>query len=164
MLNLAQFGYSPPSNEEIRAFVGNNSEYYVSDFAKFRVAGTDHFTLTWNWSAFGFTFIWMLYRKMYWQAVVTFLMFCTPVVNILMHIGIGCISNYLYFKHTQGKILETRQRVAPQNLYQVLQQVGGVHRWAITIGIVVAVILILLFSFLFASISTLIINTNGIRH
>jgi len=157
MLNPAPFE-SPVFNDEIRAFVGGNSEYYLRNFAKFRVTGTDKFALTWNWSAFGFTFIWMLYRKMYWQALITFAIFCTPGVNILLHILVGCASNYLYFRHVQSKVLEARQRISPENLYPTLQQSGGVHRWAITVGILVGVLLVLLVSFFFASISTFIIN------
>jgi hypothetical protein len=156
MLNSATFGYAAESvdDEEVRAFVGNNSEYYVSNFRKFTVTGTERFVPTWNWSAFGFTFVWMLYRKMYALAAVTFVIFCIPGVNILLHIVTGMVANYLYYKHAQSKISEARQRLSPQTLYPALHQIGGVHSWAITVGIVAAVILVLTFSFLFAMIST----------
>ena len=150
--------FSPVSDDEIRAFVGNNSEYYVANFAKFMVGGIDNFTLTWNWSAFGFTFVWMLYRKMYWQAAVTFVIFCTPGVNLLLHVLVGCAGNYLYFKHAKSKILEVRRHSSAQSLYPSLHQIGGVHSWAITVGIVVALFLIVLFSWFFATISTMMMH------
>jgi hypothetical protein len=154
MLNSPPFGYTAGSmdDEEVRAFVGNNSEYYIREFRKFTVTGTEAFTPTWNWSAFCAPFVWMLYRKMYALAVVTFLIFCAPGLNIILHIVTGIVTNYLYYKHAQSKISEAKQRLSPQTLYPVLHQIGGVHSWAITVGIVVMVILVLTFSFLFAGI------------
>ena len=150
------FGFAVGSTtpEEIRAFVGKNSEYYIHGFDKFAVAGSEQFTPTWNWSAFGFGFVWMLYRKMYWQSAITFLIFCVPGVNLLLHIGVGIISNYLYYRHVAGKISEAKRTTSPQTLYPVLHQIGGVHNWAITVGIIAAVIMIVIMSFIFAIIST----------
>jgi hypothetical protein len=160
MLNSSSFGYTaePVEDQEVRAFVGKNSEYYLSAFRKFTVTGTENFTPTWNWSAFGFTFVWMLYRKMYLLSAITFLIFCVPGVNILLHIGVGIISNYLYYRHVMGKISDAKRTTTPQALFPVLQQVGGVHNWAITVGIVAGVILVLTLSFLFATISTLMLG------
>ena len=65
MLNSTPFGYTVGSidDEEVRAFVGKNSEYYISKFRKFTVTGIEAFTPTWNWSAFCAPFVWMLYRS-----------------------------------------------------------------------------------------------------
>jgi hypothetical protein len=145
-------------DEEIRAFVGNNADYYIRNFNKFTATGIETFTPTWNWSACGAPFVWMLYRKMYALAAVTFIIFCIPGVNIILHIVTGMVANYLYYKHAQTKISEARQRLSPQTLYPALHQVGGVHSWAITVGIVAAVILVLTLSFLFAMISTLMVR------
>ena len=160
MLNAAPFGSATGAvdNDEIRAFAGNNSEYYVRNFAKFTMTGTDTFTPTWNWSAFGFTFIWMLYRKMYLEAAVTFIIFCMPGVNIILHIVVGCGANYLYYKQAKAKISEARRVSSPQNFYPVLQQTGGVHDWAITVGIAFGVILVVTLSFFFAAISTFMLG------
>jgi len=160
MLGSAPFGYAtdPINNEEIRAFVGNNSEYYVSNFDKFTKTGTDTFTPTWNWSAFGFTFIWMLYRKMYFLSAITFVIFCLPGVNIILHIVTGMVANYLYYKHAQSKISEAKQSHSPQTLYPALHEIGGVHSWAITVGIAVGVIMVLVLSFFFAAISTFMLG------
>ena len=160
LLGPAPCGYATESisHEEFRAFVGNNSQYYLRNFVKFTLTGTDTFTPTWNWSAFGCTFIWMLYRKMYVQAAVTFVIFCLPGVNIILHIVAGAFGNYLYYKHAKEKILETRPHLAPQDCYPALRQIGGVHSWAITVGIAVGVILVLTFSLFFAAISTFMLG------
>jgi hypothetical protein len=160
MLNAApgESATTAIGHDEIRAFVGNNSEYYVRNFAKFTAAGTDNFAMTWNWSACCFTFIWMLYRKMYLQAAVTFVIFCLPGVNILLHIVTGVVGNYLYYKHVKDKILEIRPLQPPQGLFPVLQQIGGVHSWAITVGVVIGAIIGLLLMFFFTTICAFIVG------
>ena len=160
MLNPDTFEYGTTaiSTDEIRAFAGNNSEYYAHNFNKFTATGTEYFVPTWNWSACGFTFTWMLYRKMYLQAAVTFFIFCIPGVNILLHIVAGSVGNYLYYKHARDKILETRPGLSPQGTLAALQQVGGVHGWAITVGIVFGVLLVIIFSLFFAAISSFLVG------
>jgi hypothetical protein len=95
---------------------------------------------------------------MYALAAVTFVIFCVPGLNILLHIVTGMLANYLYYKHAQSKISEARQRLSPQNLYPVLHQIGSVNSWAIAVGIVVMVILVVMLSIFFAVISTFFIH------
>ena len=160
MLSPAHFGYQAETldTEEVRAFVGPNSDYYLRSFGRFTATGIETFTPTWNWSAFGFTFIWMLYRKMYLQSALTFLLFCLPGVNILLHLATGMAGNYLYFRHVATKITEAGRDGSPRTLYPALHRTGGVHSWAITVGIAAAVIAILTLSFFFATLSTLMLR------
>ena len=139
------------SSDEIRAFIGDNAHYYIQCFSRFTLSGSEKFCVTWNWSCFGFTFLWMLYRKMYALAVVTFVIFCIPGVNILLHIGIGMIGNYLYYRHVKGKIIEIRAAQSDQNFYPVLEETGGVNRWVITIGVITGIIMALLFAMFFTT-------------
>lgn len=139
------------SSDEIRAFIGDNAHYYIQCFSRFTMSGSEKFCVTWNWSCFGFTFLWMLYRKMYALAVVTFVVFCIPGVNILLHIGIGMIGNYLYYRHVKGKIIEIRASQSDQNFYPVLEETGGVNRWVITIGVIIGIIMALLFALFFTT-------------
>lgn len=147
------------TTDEIRAFVGTNAHYYIQNFSKFTQSGTEKFCLTWNWSTCGFTFIWMLYRKMYVQALFTFVVFCIPGINILLHIFVGVVGNYLYYRHVKEKILEIRAIQSPQGIFPVLQETGGVHQWVITAGVVISVILALLIFFFFAAITAFIGNS-----
>ena len=148
------------ATEDIRTFVGPNACYYLQKFSKYTRTGTEKFCLTWNWSCFGFTFIWMLYRKMYVLSLITFVVFCIPGVNFFMHIVAGVIGNYLYYRHAKDKITEIRATTTPENINSVLQDVGGVHRWAILVAIIVGIILTLLFAIFFASITATIGNHN----
>ena len=139
------------SSDEIRAFVGGNAHYYIQCFSKFTMTGREKFTVTWNWSCFGFTFIWFLYRKMYALAALTFVVFCIPGINILLHIGVGMIGNYLYYRHVKGNIIEIRTRQLQQNYFPVLQELGGVNTWVISLGVIICIIMAILFAMFFST-------------
>ncbi|MBC8019429.1 MAG: DUF2628 domain-containing protein [Verrucomicrobia bacterium] len=156
MLNLEpSYGVNTDSitTDEIRSFVGTNAHYYIQTFSKFTQSGTEKFCLTWNWSTCGFTFIWMLYRKMYVQALFTFVVFCIPGINILLHIFAGVVGNYLYYRHVKEKILEIRATQPSQGIFPVLQEVGGVNKWVISVAVIISVILALFIFFFFAAIT-----------
>jgi len=150
------------TTEEIQAFLGTNSHYYLRQFSKFKQMGVEKFAPTWNWSCFGFTWLWFLYRKMYLNALITFVVFCVPGVNIILHIVAGVVGNYLYHTHIKEKILEIR-RIHPtaQNRAAILQEVGGVHKWVITVGVVMTIVSLLLFFLFFAAITASIGKFSG---
>jgi hypothetical protein len=148
--------------DEIRAFVGSNSHYYTQNFSRFTMTGRERFCASWNWSCFGFTFIWMLYRKMYLQSLITFVVFCIPGLNIILHIAAGLMGNYLFYSHAKEKILEVRATQSPQNYVPVLQELGGVNQWVIQLGVVFGAILLLLIFFFFATITAFMGHVIGI--
>jgi hypothetical protein len=137
--------------DEIRAFVGTNAYYYIQNFSRFTIMGREKFCVTWNWNCFGFTFLWMLYRKMYALALVTFIVFCIPGVNLLLHIGAGMIGNYLYYRHVKAKIIEIRSTRLPHNFLPLLQEIGGVNSWVITTGVIFGIILTILIAIFFST-------------
>lgn len=139
------------ATDEMRTFLGTNAHYYMQQFSKFTRMGTEKFTITWNWSCFGFTFIWFLYRKMYIQSLITFVIFCIPGVNIILHIVAGIVGNYLYYRHVNEKIFEIKSVPSSKNIKSLLQEVGGVHKWVITLGIVIGIIVTVLFALFFST-------------
>jgi hypothetical protein len=154
MLNLEPFNTISIDNitaDEIRAFVGTNAYYYIQNFSKFTMIGREKFCVTWNWSCFGFTFLWMLYRKMYALALVTFIVFCIPGLNVLLHVGAGMLGNYLYYRHVKAKIIEIRSTQSPQNFIALLQEMGGIHKWVVTAGIIISIIMAILFALFFST-------------
>ena len=151
------------SSDEIRAFVGSNSPYYIQKFAHFTILGREKFCITWNWSCFGFTFIWMLYRKMYLFALLTFLAFCIPGLNILLHIGAGMVGNFLYYRHTKAKIIEVRSTQYPQNIDAVLQEIGGVNKWITLVGIVIGILMLIFFGAFFTTMIASMGPLTGVR-
>lgn len=139
------------STDEIRTYVGNNSYYYLQQFSKFTQTGREKFCITWNWSCCGFTFFWFLYRKMYILALVTFVVFCIPGVNIILHILVGMIGNYLYYRHVKENIEKIKTMTPQQNINFALQEEGGVHKWVVAVGIVFIVILTILLAAFFST-------------
>jgi hypothetical protein len=137
--------------DEIRAFVGDNAHYYIQKFSKYTLMGREKFCVTWNWSCFGFTFLWMLYRKMYVLALITFVIFFVPGFNIILHIIAGIAGNYLYYRHVKKNIFEIRAAHTPQNSVQIFQEVGGVHKWVVWIGAIFGIILAVLFALFFST-------------
>jgi hypothetical protein len=151
------------TTDEYRAFIGTNSYYYIQQFSRFTTTGVEQFAPTWNWSCFGFTWLWFLYRKMYVQSLITFVIFCVPAVNIILHIIAGVVGNYLYYRHVKEKILEVRAvQHSPSDMNSVLQEVGGVNKWVITAGIIISIISMLLFIFFFAAITSNIGRFSGV--
>jgi len=150
------------TTEEIQAFLGTNSYYYCQQFSKFTRTGVEKFAPTWNWACFGFTFLWMLYRKMYLASLLTFVIFCVPGVNVILHIIAGLVGNYLYYRHAKDKIAEVRALHSAEQSLQLLQEVGGVNRWVITWGVVVMILLTVLFILFFATITASVSKFSGI--
>lgn len=153
------------TTDDIRTFVGTNSYYYIQNFSKFTITGREKFCVTWNWSCFCFTFLWMLYRKMYFLSLITFVVFCLPGINILLHIGAGIVGNYFYYKHVKQKIHEIKVSQSSQNYIPVLQEVGGVNRWVITFGIILGIFILILIAVFFSTIIATIshtVHTSGI--
>lgn len=146
------------SVDEMRAFVGSNADYYLRAFSKYYRTGVEKFVPTWNWSCAGFTFLWFLYRKMYMLSLITFIVFCLPGINVLLHIFVGVVGNYLYYRHARQNVLEIRVTQSSQNYIPALQETGGVNRWVITAGLILGIILVLLFIMFFATITAFIVN------
>lgn len=153
MLNLdtTSFNSDNITTDEILTFVGTNSSYYIQKFSMFTISGREKFIVTWNWSCFGFTFIWFLYRKMYALAVISFVVFCIPGINFILHIMVGAVGNYLYYRHVKVKILEIRATQSPQNYAPVLEERGGVNKWVISFGVVICIIMAILFALFFST-------------
>lgn len=59
------------TDEEFAHFLGQNADYYIPKFRKFSNEG---FSVTWNWSAFFFEFVWVAYRKMYLWALAVWIL------------------------------------------------------------------------------------------
>ncbi len=70
------------NEEDFIAFVGSNAPKYLEKFKKFRIGGVDNFVATWHWPAFLAGFWWMLYRKLYLWALVSFIGMLYPVCQL----------------------------------------------------------------------------------
>ncbi|MGE5248457.1 MAG: hypothetical protein ACM3L8_08940 [Verrucomicrobiota bacterium] len=148
----------PPSDEELKAYVGPNADGYVASFERFRRAGETRFAFSWNWMACLWGVWWYLYRKMYlWAAIdfaVSVLFGWTLFVPILWSMARAATGDYLYFRQAVRKIRELRPPPgvgAPaadvEHLARLARE-GGVHRWILWAAIA-GTILLLILAFLF---------------
>lgn len=135
----------PVNEDDFIAFIGNNADYYVHQFKKFDAGGRDVFSVTWNWAAFWGGFGWMLYRKMYMWAIISFALMLMPYLGLAAWIAFGVVGNYLYYQHAKTKILEIKTLHPTSENSVVLSQIGGVHRWLPIAAAIFTILIFLLF-------------------
>lgn len=140
---------SPPKlqieEQDFIAFAVNNAGYYLHEFRKFKIAGKDAFSATWNWAAFLGGFGWMLYRKMYMWAIIAFVLFLIPYLGLAAGIAFGAVANYLYYEHAKKKILDIRTIHPSGDISVILSHIGGVNKWVPTAATILTILLLLLF-------------------
>jgi hypothetical protein len=61
------------------------------------------------------------------------------------------IGNYLYYRHVKTKIIEIRSTQLPENYFPVLQEMGGVHTWVVTVSIIISILMAILFAVFFST-------------
>ena len=137
-----------PNNpdEFYKAIVGpKNQDYYLSQFSRFDSNGK--VSVSWHWPAFFVTFYWFLYRKMWLNALIYFLLPYLVMIPLGIAgavagnsadtiIGIGYVlfliaifllppmyANALYYKHCKKKITEAS--MSSQDLQRRLGELSG---------------------------------------
>lgn len=118
------------TDSEFTVFVGTNTDKYITKFRKFYVGMNDQFKISWNWPAFLFPFFWMLYRKLYYWALLAFVLILIPFVGPVAMIVFGITGNYIYYRHAKKNILESKIKASD------IQIAGGVNGRAPTIALI----------------------------
>ncbi len=131
------------SEAEWRAYLGKNADYYLGQFPRFRVGGTQAFAATWNWSAFLATFWWFLYRKQYLFFALGLVGMFMPYVKWLVWIACGIAGNYLYYIEARRHIVAFKLGNPGRDVTNMLAQVGGVHAWVPPVAVVASVAIFL---------------------
>ncbi|GAB4241826.1 MAG: hypothetical protein OHK0028_20420 [Deltaproteobacteria bacterium] len=150
---------TPPSAEELTAYIGPKADVYLPRFERFARTGAPRFEWSWNWPAALAGMWWYLYRKMYAWALVDFavsaLLGWTFFVPLLWSAARAATGNYLYFRQADRKIREMRPASAaggvptadPAHLAKLSAE-GGVHAWVPRVA-VAAILLFFLLGALF---------------
>lgn len=114
-----------------------NKEYYVEKFSKIKSTGK---TSAWNWPAFLFTPIWLLYRKMYAYGAgilggLILLNFILPALMVIAEIAcsviFGIIGNNLYLQELEKKVAQVKFLQEPLRSQFILKNKGENLLWAI---------------------------------
>lgn len=144
--------------EQYHAVIGSNQQHYLKKFMEFDGEGKG--TLSWHWPAFLLTTYWLLYRKMWRNALLYGVLpygllmmligilhgfysidpFTTGLLFLGTMLGLGIVpalyADALYYKHCQQVITHARQHTShPHRLYGVLSTQGGTSKRLILIFI-----------------------------
>ncbi len=127
----------------LEAFIGKpeKTEYYRNTFAKYSVNGVDRIMWNWNyWAAFGGIFF-FLYRKLYIEAGVIFLINLAAastlsiigwtIIGILMG-GYG--SYFVYKRYNKVKLNIENSTADETKRIGAMRVYGGVNQWVIWAG------------------------------
>lgn len=121
-------------------YVWKNTDYYISQFKKFRNHDGDRFTITWNWPAFFIPEFWMLYRKLYsWAIVALILKFTLPLFSNIVW---GATANYIYFNKASKEVrrINSIWEDDTSSIVLALSMLGGVNEGLIKVGIAAGII------------------------
>lgn len=130
-------------SEAIKAYIGTpkSEEYYQKAFAKYSVAGVDQFAWNWSWWALGGGMFYLLYRKLYLEALGYFVLFMVigafPFASLLLWIASGGVLPYFVYKRYKKIKTQVEANLhSPQEQLAALEELGGVNRWAIWVAVV----------------------------
>jgi len=135
-------------SQAIEAYIDTEKteQFYKDAFSKYSATGVDQFQWHWSWWAmFGGVF-YLLYRKLYLEALVYFILFAAvgamPMISLLLWIAGGGILPYFIYKRYQKTKAQVEQNLSgTQEQLDALSTVGGVNQWAILVGVALHVIM-----------------------
>lgn len=114
-----------------QAYAGPRGEWYADKFKMFSRKGLTSFVPSWNWGAFLFGIVWLIYRKMYGLALLFFGISAAGIVipggSLAISFFFGVFANFLYFLHVKKKvdtIISASDHIDPN---QALEATGGVN-------------------------------------
>ncbi len=130
------------NTEEVEAYIGTPKTFpfYMEAFEKYSEAGVDQFRWHWSWWAFGGGLFYLLYRKLYIEAVAYFLVFALlsplPLVSLILWIASGGVMPYFVYKRYKKMKAEVEQNISdPHERLEAMRKLGGVNKWAIWLGV-----------------------------
>ena len=83
-----QYQPSQYDTPQVRALIGNNADYYIRKFTEMERTKSN---ASWNWPAFLFNWIWMLYRGMSNNPMTWIMLAINVLATILIYVGIGLV-------------------------------------------------------------------------
>ena len=99
------------TQDELSLFLEKNQSYYLEKFNLIEKTGDKK---AWNWCSFLIGVYWMLYRKMYVQAIIyiiaNLILGCIPFIgwalSLALCVGLGIFGNSLYLDHIKKTFTE----------------------------------------------------------
>lgn len=138
---------------DVNDFILKNVSYYNEKFNQIEKTGNK---ITWNWPAFFFNNVWFLYRKMYVQFAILFLVSLflgyIPVLGMVIKIGLpiacGMYGNWAYLNHI-NKNLNEINALGHESKDMLIAKRGGTNIIIPLIFVAVISIFLIIFTFFF---------------
>lgn len=123
------------NTDEMNLFIYKNTEYYNEKFNQITKTGSKR---TWNWSAFFLPTSWLLYRKMYVQFGIMFLIFVVvngilsslPWGGGILSLGVNIVfamyANSLYLDYIQKKLSKI-DSMGYESKESIIRKKGGTN-------------------------------------
>ncbi|SHJ94769.1 Protein of unknown function [Clostridium cavendishii DSM 21758] len=147
------------TNEEYSLFVVENSKFYNEKFELF----DNGKKLSWNWATFFLGGLWFIYRKLY-AVGISLVLIGTLIDNLMskhlsspiyffiwlaIDILITVFGNYIYYQHTNKKIVEVKNMgLSEEETKLKLSKVGGTSP-ILPIALIVIIFMIDIITFLY---------------
>ncbi len=132
----------------IEAYINKDkvTEFYQKGFAKYSAAGVDQFAWHWSWWAMFGGMFYLLYRKLYMEALIFFVLFAVigmiPFAGLVAWIASGGVLPYLVYKRYKKVKAQVEMNFAEEDeQFNALREVGGFNQWAIWLGVALHVMM-----------------------
>lgn len=127
-------------DDMLQAFIQKSDKvaYYQNALKKMTVTGQVNFRWHWSWWAFIGTWLFLLYRKAYLPALISFaIALIIPFAWILFMIVMGGIAPYFVIKRytTLKNEIELRYNDSQKRI-EAMQEVGGFHTWVVWVAVI----------------------------
>ena len=132
-------------NQMIEAFVNKPDKtfWYQNAFSQYQINGIDNMAWKWSWWAFFSGPLYLLYRKVYLEAlvllVVETLASFIPFVGLIVAIATGGYAPYLVYKKYKSQKQEIERTITDtQKRLETMRVLGGYNTWVIWVYALIA--------------------------
>lgn len=117
-------------NPEFERYIGKNSKYYLKVFSRLKSRKAYS---SWNWSAFLFSPLWCMYRKLYSQGIIILIINSVLAsigddISIILlwvsFISVGAFANYFYMRDLEQKIKRGNILEEPKKSWYINKYAG----------------------------------------
>jgi len=129
--------YNTLKERQIAAYIQHNVDYFIKVFNKIENGST----IVWNWWAFFFPGIYLLYRRSYLYGLIAIILkiftMRIPFAGIIFGFILGLFANYLIYINYKASLNEAQKRdLNEQETLEFLYKEGGVNNFIIIWGII----------------------------
>ncbi len=142
--------------ERIKAYINKpqSEQFYIDAFEAYTAGGVEQFKWKWSWWAFGGGLFFLLYRKLYIEAAIFFLLSLVlsafPIGYIIIWIVSGAVFPYLVFKRYQKakEMVLDRFGEDEAQILSALREYGGYNQWAVYLSIFINLLILIWFVYM----------------